>query len=172
MKYIKLFEQYNLIIETVETVDFGPEWDKITKEIFGETLKIYDKGLTYRPSSDTGKKPVLYVKWTGRADYDDNGTKKYKMLGISTTFNPLNNQENGAISITLDGSEKESWKKEIEEKLVPVWKKVSQEYLAKAIKDPKTMKDATVGGGYNYEEKDAADLENYVKLIPGLKIEY
>jgi hypothetical protein len=172
MKYIKLFEQYNLIRETVETVDFGSEWDKITKEIFGETLKIYDKDLTYRPSSDTGKKPILYVKWTGRADYDDNGTKKYKMLGISTTFNPLNNQENGAIDIQLDGSEKESWKKEIEEKLVPVWKKASHDYLAKAIKDSKIMDDATVGGGYNYEEKDAADLENYVKLIPGLKTTY
>ena len=155
--------------ETIDTVDFGPEWNKITSEIFGSTLKIYDKDLTYRPSTDTGKKPVLHVKWTGRADYDDNGTKKYKMLGISTTINPLNNQENGAIDVTINGSDKDALKKEVEEKLIPIWKKASHDYLAKAIKNADLMKDATVGGGYKYEEKDAADLENYVKLIPGLK---
>jgi len=158
--------------ETVDTVDFGPEWNKITSEIFGSTLKIYDKDLTYRPSTDTGKKPVLYVQWTGRADYDDNGTKKYKYLGISTTFNPLNNQENGAISVTIDGSDKDALKKEVEEKLIPIWRKASQDYLAKAIKNADLMKDATVGGGYKYEEKDQADLDNYITQIPNLPVTF
>ena len=103
--------------------------------------------------------------------FEVEGAKKYKMLSIATTFNPLNNQENGAISLTIDGSDKEVWTKEVQEKLVPVWKKVSATYLATAIKNPKLMDDATVGGGYKYEEKDAADLENYVSLIPGLKTE-
>jgi hypothetical protein len=44
--------------------DLGPEFEKTIKEIFGETVKVIDIKATYRPSTDTGSKPSLYMSIT------------------------------------------------------------------------------------------------------------
>jgi hypothetical protein len=53
-------EQLNEV--ELKLADLGPDFEKTVKEIFGETVVVKDIDISYRPSTDTGSKPYLYMR--------------------------------------------------------------------------------------------------------------
>lgn len=161
MKYLKLFENFYLT-ESLEIninqldIDFL----KTTKEIFGETVKLVDIKVTYRPSTDTGSKPTLSMSVTIPQTKESN-----KALLLSINFD-----KNGVGSIYYDNysKDKQSTSQEFNTILIPAFKKASAKLLEDLIKQPDKMSNATVGFGYDYEEKDQEELNKYVSEIKNL----
>lgn len=161
MKYLKLFENFYLT-ESLEIninqldIDFL----KTTKEIFGETVKLVDIKVTYRPSTDTGSKPTLSMSVTIPQTKESN-----KGLLLSINFD-----KNGVGSIYYDNysKDKQSTSQEFNTILIPAFKKAAAKLLEDLIKQPDKMSNATVGSGYDYEEKDQEELNKYVSEIKNL----
>jgi len=153
--------------ETVELklADLGPEFEKTIKEIFGETVKVEDIKVTYRPSTDTGGKPHLYMGVTIPSVGDKDN---YKGALLDIGF--YNKEGKGVVKFDNYSKDKEATAKEFEEKLIPAFKKAAAIVLGKIVKDPKQLDQAT-GGGYKYEEKDQADLDKYITELPNLSLQ-
>jgi len=160
----KLTSNSKMLNEYVEMDlnDLGPEFEKTIKEIFGETVKVVDIKATYRPSTDTGAKPMLYISITIPQTKEST-----KALLLSIVFEK---DGQGYISYNNYSKDKEDTKEEFNNKLVPAFKKAAVLTLGKLIKNPNQLTSATMGGGYKYEEKDQADLDKYVSEIPNLPI--
>ena len=162
MKYIKLFENFNLN-ESLEISanELDSDFLKTAKEIFGEGVNFQDIKVTYRPNSDTGAKPYLSISITIPQTKESN-----KGILLIIEFN-----KEGIGSIYYDNysQEKQSTSEEFNTKLVPAFKNAATTILGKIIKDPEKLSKATVGLGYSYEEKDQEDLNKYVSEIKDLK---
>ena len=152
--------------ETVELklTDLGPEFEKTVKEIFGETVAIKDIDVAYRPSTDTGGKPHLYMSAT--IPQTKESTK-----GVMLNIGFFNKEGKGIVKFDNYSKDKEATSKEFESKLIPAWKKAAAIALGKIVKDPKQLDQATIGGGYKYEEKDQADLDKYITELPNLSLQ-
>jgi hypothetical protein len=137
--------------------DLGPEFEKTIKEIFGETVKVIDIKATYRPSTDTGSKPSLYMSITIPQTKESN-----KALLLSIEFDK---EGNGFIKYDNYSKDKEGTKEEFNTKLIPAFKKAAVSVLGKLVKNPEQLTSATLGSGYKYEEKDQADLDKYITKI-------
>jgi hypothetical protein len=161
MKYLKLFENFYLT-ESIEINmnQLDIEFLKTTKEIFGETVKLEDIKVTYRPSTDTGSKPTLSISVTIPQTKESN-----KGLFLSIDFD-----KDGVGTIYYDNysKDKQSTSEEFNTILIPAFKKASTKLLEDLIKQPDKMSKATVGLGYKYEEKDQEDLNRYVSEIKNL----
>jgi len=142
--------------------DLGPEFEQTAKEIFGDSVKVTDIKATYRPSTDTGAKPVLMLQLTIP---QTNESTKALLLGLM-----FDKDGSGRISYDNYSKDKEGTKEEFNNKLVPAFKKAASLYLGKLVKNPEELTQATVGGGYKYEEKDQADLDKYVSEIPNVAV--
>ena len=159
----KLTSNSKMLNEYVEMDlnDLGPEFEKTIKEIFGETVKVVDIKATYRPSTDTGSKPSLYMSITIPQTKESN-----KALLLSIEFD----KGNGFIKYDNYSKDKEGTKEEFNTKLIPAFKKAAVSVLGKVVKNPEQLTSATVGSGYKYEEKDQADLDKYITEIPSAPI--
>jgi hypothetical protein len=162
MKYIKLFENF-FLTESLEIKEneLGDEFLKTTKDIFGETVSLKDIKVTYRPSTDTGAKPYLSISVTIPQTKESN-----KGLLLSIDFNK---EGSGSIYYDNYSEDKQSTSEEFNTKLVPAFKKAATLVLSNLVKNPEKLSKATVGLGYNYEEKDQEDLNRYVSEIQNLK---
>jgi hypothetical protein len=152
--------------ETVELklTDLGPEFEKVIKEIFGETVVVKDIDVTYRPSTDTGNKPHLYMSVT--IPQTKESTK-----GVMLNIGFYNKEGKGVVKFDNYSKDKEATAKEFEEKLIPAFKKAAAIALGKVVKDPKQLEQASVGYGYKYETKDQADLDKYITELPNLSLQ-
>ena len=154
--------QLNEAIE-LQLADLGPEFEKIVKEIFGDTVKVQDIKVNYRPSSDTGGKPHLYMSVTIPQT-------KESPKGVMLNIGFYNKEGKGVVKFDNYSQDKEATAKEFEEKLIPAFKKAAAITLGKIVKDPKQLDQVTVGG-YKYEEKDQADLDKYMTELPNLSLQ-
>jgi len=148
----------------LKLTDLGPEFEKVVKEIFGETVGVQDINVTYRPSTDTGSKPYLYMSCVIPQTKE---STKGAMLNIGFS----NAEGKGKVSYQNYSKDKEATAKEFEEKLIPAFKKAAAVALGKVVKDPNQLSQSTVGGGYKYEEKDQADLDKYITELPNLSLQ-
>ncbi len=160
----KLTPTARLLSESAEVNlnDLGPEFLQTAKEIFGDSVKVTDIKATYRPSTDTGAKPILMLQLTIP---QTNESTKALLLGLM-----FDKDGSGRISYDNYSKDKEGTKEEFNNKLVPAFKKAASLYLGKLVKNPEGLTQATTGGGYKYEEKDQADLDKYVSEIPNVAV--
>ncbi len=148
----------------LKVADLGPEFEKVVKEIFGETVVVKDIDVSYRPSTDTGGKPHLYMSAT--IPQTKESTK-----GVMLSIGFSNKEGKGAVSYQNYSKDKEATAKEFEDKLIPAFKKAAAISLGKIVKDPNQLSQSTVGSGYKYEEKDQADLDRYITELPNLSLQ-
>ena len=147
----------------LKLADLGPDFEKIAKEIFGETVAVKDIDVSYRPSSDTGGKPYLYM---GVTIPQTKESPKGAMLSIGF----FNKEGKGVVKYDNYSQDKVATSKEFEEKLIPAFKKAAALALGKIVKDPNQLNQSTVGSGYKYEEKDQADLDRYISELPNVPL--
>jgi len=154
--------------ETIEMklTDLGPEFEKVVKEIFGENVEIKDIDVSYRPSTDTGNKPHLYMGVTIPSVGDKDN---YKGALLNIGF--YNKEGKGVVKFDNYSKDKAATAIEFEKTLIPAFKKAATLVLGKIVKDPKQLDQATVGFGYKYEEKDQADLDKYISELPNLSLQ-
>jgi len=145
--------------------DLGPEFMQIAKEIFGDTVKIQNVEATYRPSTDTGCKPHLYMGVTIPSVGDRDNYK-----GVLLNIGFFNKEGKGVVNYDNYSKDKQSTAEEFNTKLIPAFKKAAALILGKLVKNPQELSQATVGSGYKYEEKDHADLDKYVSELPNLPL--
>ena len=150
----------------LKITDLGPEFEKVAKEIFGDTVVVKDIDVAYRPSTDTGNKPHLYMGVTIPSVGDKDN---YKGALLNIGF--YNKEGKGVVKYDNYSKDKEATAKEFEEKLIPAFKKAAAIALGKVVKDPNQLTQSTVGSGYKYEEKDQADLDKYVAELPNLSLQ-
>ena len=157
----KLTENSRLLKESIDLNlnDLGTEFGQTVKEIFGDSVDVQDLVATYRPSTDTGAKPILYLSFSVPTNQSP------KALFVTIGFD---SKGNGVIQYNNYSKDKESSEQEFNNKLFPALRKAASLYLGKLVKNPQGLTQATVGSGYKYEEKDQADLDKYVSEIPNL----
>jgi len=148
----------------LKLTDLGPEFEKVAKEIFGDTVVVKDIDVTYRPSTDTGSKPYLYMSAVIPQT-------KESPKGVMLSIGFSNKEGKGMVKYDNYSKDKEATAKEFEEKLIPAFKKAAAIALGKVVKDPNQLTQSTVGGGYKYEEKDQADLDKYISELPNLTLQ-
>ena len=162
-------EKYDEINESqlneveLKLADLGPEFEKTVKEIFGETVVVKDINVSYRPSSDTGGKPYLYMGCTIPQT-------KESPKGIMLNIGFFNKEGKGIVKYDNYSQDKAATAEEFENKLIPAFKKVAAVALGKIVKDPNQLNQSTVGSGYKYEEKDQADLDKYISELPNVPL--
>jgi hypothetical protein len=147
----------------LKLADLGPEFEKTAKEIFGETVVVKDIDVSYRPSSDTGGKPHLYMSCTIPQT-------KESPKGIMLNIGFFNKEGKGIVKYDNYSQDKVATAEEFENKLIPAFKKAAAVALGKIVKDPNQLNQSTVGSGYKYEEKDQADLDKYISELPNVPL--
>lgn len=147
----------------LKLADLGPDFEKTVKEIFGETVVVKDIDVSYRPSTDTGGKPHLYMGVTIPQT-------KESPKGVMLNIGFFNKEGKGIVKYDNYSQDKVATSKEFEDKLIPAFKKAAALALGKIVKDPNQLNQSTVGSGYKYEEKDQADLDNYVSELPNVPL--
>jgi len=162
-QYRKKVQMLNEALE-IEWSELGGDFTKALQEIFGNTVKLQDAEIRYRPSSDTGKQPEFTFGVTIPSVGDKDN---YKGVLLYTNFL---SDGNGFVGYDNYSKDKEATAKEFNEKLIPAWKKASAFVLGNMLKKPEELNKATTGSGYKYEEKDLEDLKKYVASIPSLAI--
>lgn len=143
----------------VELRELGPEFEQTLKEIFGDSVRIAYINAKYRPSTDTGSKPSLSLYL---AISKSNENPKGIFLAIAFDNN------GGRVQYRNDSTDKASTEVEFNNTLFPAFKKAASLYLGRFVRNPQALTKATVGYGYEYEEKDQADLDKYVSEIPNV----
>lgn len=119
--------------------------------------------MSYRPSSDTGGKPYLYMGAT--IPQTKESTK-----GVLLNIGFFNKEGKGVVKYNNYSKDKEATAQEFETKLIPAFKKAAAIALGKIVKDPNQLNQSTVGIGYKYEEKDQADLNKYITELPNVPL--
>jgi hypothetical protein len=163
-------EKYDEIKESqlneveLKITDLGPDFEKTVKEIFGDTVVVKDIDVSYRPSTDTGGKPYLYM---GAIIPQTKESTKGVLLSIGF----FNKEGKGVVKYDNYSKDKEATAQEFETKLIPAFKKAAAIALGKIVKDPNQLNQSTVGFGYKYEEKDQADLNKYITELPNLTLQ-
>ena len=122
-----------------------------------------DIDVSYRPSTDTGGKPHLYMGVTIPQT-------KESPKGVMLNIGFFNKEGKGIVKYDNYSQDKVATSKEFEDKLIPAFKKAAALALGKIVKDPNQLNQSTVGSGYKYEEKDQADLDNYVSELPNVPL--
>jgi len=152
-------------LNEVELTDLDPEFEKTVKEIFGETVQVEKIDVTYRPSTDTGGKPHLYMGVTIPSVGDKDN---YKGALLNIGF--WNREGKGVVQYDNYSKDREATAVEFEEKLIPAFKKAAAKTLGAIVKDPQQLSKSTLGVGYEYEEKDQEDLNNYITELPSVPL--
>jgi hypothetical protein len=161
----KLTTNSRMLNEEYTLQDLGPDFERTAKEIFGDTVKIQDIKATYRPSTDTGSKPHLYMSVTIPSVGDKDNYK-----GVLAGLGFYNPEGKGVVKLDNYSKDKQATAEEFKTKLAPALKKAAMVLLGKLVKNPQELSKITVGSGYKYEEKDQADLDNYIAQIPNLPV--
>lgn len=143
----------------VDLNELGPEFEQTLKEIFGDPVSIDHINAQYRPSTDTGTKPTLSLYLAIRKTNENP-----KAIFLAIFFD----KDGGRVQYRNDSTDKEGTEQEFNNKLFPAFKKAASSYLGKFVKNPQALTKSTVGYGYEYEEKDQADLDKYVSEIPNV----
>ena len=154
-------EQLNEV--ELKLADLGPDFEKTVKEIFGETVVVKDIDISYRPSTDTGSKPYLYMSAVIPQT-------KESPKGVMLNIGFFNKEGKGIVKYDNYSQDKAATAKEFEEILIPAFKKAAAVALGKIVKDPNQLNQSTVGSGYKYEEKDQADLDKYISELPNVPL--
>ena len=161
----KLTTNSRMLNEEYTLQDLGPDFERTAKEIFGDTVKIQDIKATYRPSTDTGSKPHLYMNVTIPSVGDKDSYK-----GVLAGVGFWDKEGKGEVYLSNYSKDKQATAEEFKTKLTPALKKAAMVLLGKLVKNPEALTQATVGLGYKYEEKDQADLDSYIPQIPNLPV--
>lgn len=163
---VKSMIKEQLLKETLDLqmTDFDSSFQNQLKYMFGgENVKLQDFEVAYRPSTDTGGKPHLYI--TFKIGQTANSNK-----GIMLSAGVWNKEGKGVVEYQNYSEDKNATKSEFEDQLIPAFKKAAVRLLGSLIKNPTKMNQATVGSGYKYEEADAESLEQYVRDLPNWPI--
>jgi len=163
----KLTTNSRMLNEEYTLADLGPDFERTAKEIFGDTVKIQDIKATYRPSTDTGDKPQLSMSVTIPSVGDRDSYK-----GVLAAVGFWNKDGKGEVYLDNYSKDKQGTVEEFKTKLAPALRKAAMVLLGKVVKNPEALSQATVGLGYKYEEKDQADLDNYITQIPNLPVTF
>jgi hypothetical protein len=156
--------QLNEVVE-FKLTDLGSDFVKTLEEIFGENAKVTNIKVYYRPSTDTGGKPHLYMGVTIPSVGNEDS---YKGALLDIGF--YNKEGKGVVKFNNYSKDKQATATEFEEKLIPAFRKAAAIVLQKVVKDPNLLNQATIGSGYEYEEKDQADLDKYIQELPNVPL--